>query len=122
VNSDDLTWQDGGVRNTGPQVTSKYWQRALNAHWPPAAIARRLQDRPDPRDVWVAIEWERDGWQWLPGKATRWDRDHVMVRVDDVRLQVGGVWVAPIDVRRQRESAHPVIEARRTGQEDPAPQ
>jgi hypothetical protein len=35
---------NGGVRNIGPQVTSKYWQRALNAQRPPPAIARRLQD------------------------------------------------------------------------------
>lgn len=82
-------------------------QRALNEHWPPPAIARSLTDRSDWIAVWARVVWERDGEEWLPGRATRWDRRHVFVRINDGRLQIPGVWLLPADVRRQEAGAPP---------------
>jgi hypothetical protein len=42
--------------------------------------------------------WERDGDEWVPGTAIRWDRDHVLVRLGDRRVSSIGVWLAPQDL------------------------
>ena len=99
---------DGGVRGTGPQATAHLWQEVRNEQWPPPAIARRLKERPDRRPVWVAIEWESDGWQWMRGMAVTWDQQHFKVSVEDKRLQVGLVWVVPKHVRRREDDELPL--------------
>jgi hypothetical protein len=73
-------------------------QKAMNESWPrhPRSVPER-----EPIAVWVRIEWERDGEEWLPGRTDRWNQRFVQVRVDDLRLQVGAVWVVPADVRRR---------------------
>jgi hypothetical protein len=45
--------------------------------------------------------WERDGEEWVPGTAIRWDRDHVLVRLGDPRVSTIGVWLPPQDFRRR---------------------
>ena len=65
--------------------------------------ARGVPDR-EPVSVWVRIDWERDGQEWLEGTATRWT-NAVFVRVDDRRLRGFGVWVPSGDVRRTNEKS-----------------
>ena len=76
-----------------------YWQNAVNERFP--KHARELRDQPNPIEVVARIEWERDGEEWVPGTAIRWDRNHVLVRIGDRRCRTIGVWLAPHDVRRR---------------------
>jgi hypothetical protein len=75
------------------------WQRVSNERWP--AKPRGFRDRPGIR-VRARIMWERDGEEWLPGTAVRWNARHVFVLVQESRgrLRGQGVWLAPADVRR----------------------
>ncbi|WP_345572127.1 MULTISPECIES: hypothetical protein [Actinomycetes] len=95
----------GFDRFPSPIERAALYQRVLNEHFPPPAIARRLRDVPFDRRiaVWVRIVWSSDGEEWLAGEAWRWDRRHVFVTQlgIEVRLQLSGVWVAPEDVRRR---------------------
>jgi hypothetical protein len=81
-----------------PHVTK--WQQVLNEHWP--AKPRQYKTHEQGIRVSVRVVWERDGEEWLPGTATRWDAQHVYVElhVTHGRLQAQGVWVKPADVRR----------------------
>jgi hypothetical protein len=60
-----------------------------------------LKDRPDSIAVQVRVEFERDGEQWLDGRACRWWQRHVCVECDDRRLRVRYVWVDAGDVVRR---------------------
>lgn len=78
-------------------------QHVLNESWPLTdrdgkTHARGIPDQ-DRIDVEVRIVWERDGEQWVAGRATRWTASHVFVRVRDPRLLVPHVWVRAGDVR-----------------------
>jgi len=84
---------------------TKHWQRVLNERFPPHA--RRLADRPEPIRGQARVVWERDGEVWVPGVAIRWDRQHVLVRLDDRRCPAAGVWLPPSDFRRVEASAAP---------------
>ncbi len=77
---------------------TEHWQRALNERFPPHA--RRLVDRPHPIRGRARVVWERDGEVWVPGVAIRWDRHHVLVRINDARCSTAGVWLPPTDFRR----------------------
>ena len=77
---------------------TELWQRALNERFPPHA--RRLADRPEPIRGLARVVWERDGEAWVPGVAIRWDRQHVLVRINDARSSTAGVWLPPTDFRR----------------------
>jgi hypothetical protein len=74
------------------------WQKALNERFPPNA--RWIPDQPNPIKVRVRIEWERDGEEWVPGTAIRWDRRHVLVRIGGRRYATIGFWMPPEDVQR----------------------
>lgn len=67
-------------------------------HWP--AVPGGFSER-DPIPVTVRIVWARDGEEYLQGQATRWDAEHVYVRISDDRCQSNGVWLKPIDVYRR---------------------
>jgi hypothetical protein len=93
----------GGMGWHGEQIADlpkpgEYWQRVLNARFPPHA--RRLEDRAEPVRGEARAVWERDGEEWVPGVAVRWDRQHVLVRLNDRRLASVGVWLSPGDFRR----------------------
>jgi hypothetical protein len=79
------------------------WQRVLNERFPPHA--RRLADRSDPIRGQARVVWERDGEQWVPGVAIRWDRQHVLVQLNDLRCTSIGVWLPPTDFRRTEPPA-----------------
>ena len=55
--------------------------------------------------------WDCDGEEYVEGAATRWDADHVYVKVIGKRLQGNGVWVKPCDVYRR--SPEPLPSTRR---------
>ena len=63
-------------------------------------VARALADRPDSVRGEARIVWERDGEEWVPATAIRWDRQHVLVRIGDRRSSALGTWLAPEDFRR----------------------
>lgn len=75
------------------------WQKILNQDWP--ANARVIRDQAQPIPVRARIVWERDGEEWIEGRAVRWTRSHVFVAFGDERWQVLGVWLRPGDVRRR---------------------
>lgn len=77
------------------------WQTVLNMHWPRRPRAFRTHWPGIP--VHVRIIWQRDGVEYLPGTARRWDAGHVYVEVPDHdgRLRGNGVWVKPADVYRR---------------------
>jgi hypothetical protein len=81
-------------RRWGPEAE---WQNALNQRFPPNA--RRLRDQPNPVTVYARVVWERDGEEWAPGTAIRWDRHHALVRIDDLRCRGIGSWLPPEDLR-----------------------
>jgi len=91
----------GQERFLSPNEMAALHQKVLNAHWPPPEIAQRLRDVKNPIDVFARIEWERDGEQWIEAQARRWNKHHVFVTANDKRLQVGGTWLMPTDVRRR---------------------
>ena len=72
-------------------------QRPLNAHPVPPGHHTDVE-RPIP--VQVRIVFERDGEEWVDGRAVEWTRELVRVDVADVRLLPRGVWVRAGDVRR----------------------
>jgi hypothetical protein len=99
----ERVFDTGGMGWHGEQIADlpkpgEHWQRVLNARFPPHA--RRLEDRPEPVRGEARVLWERDGEEWVPGTAIRWDRDHVLVRVGDRRVSAIGVWLAPQDFRK----------------------
>jgi len=74
-------------------------QQILNGDWP--RYPENFVQRP-PLPVWVRIEWDKDGEQWCPGVADRWNRSFVRVRFDrEPRAIQGMTWVKPHDVRRR---------------------
>lgn len=81
---------------------SDSWQAVTNKHWPSPELARTLRDVPADRQIKVVarVVFEDDGEQLLDGTAVRWTRNHVCVWLNDPRLQVAYVWLAPTDVRR----------------------
>lgn len=79
------------------------WQDVTNESWPPGTIARTLRDADHAIDVTARVVFALDGEQYLPGRATRWTRQHVCVAISDPRLQVSFVWLNPADVRRRGE-------------------
>jgi hypothetical protein len=81
-----------------PSERAMHWQRALNERWP--ARPRDLPQQPDPIEVRARVVWERDGEEWVQGKAVRWDQHHVLVQIHDPRCQTLGFWLPPADVRR----------------------
>lgn len=93
--------RDLSDRPLGPQV----WQRVLNKHWPQLEVSKRLKDVPTDQqiDVIARVVFAVDGEQHLAGRAVRWTRQHVCVAIDDPRLQVAYVWLAPADVTRSRD-------------------
>jgi hypothetical protein len=90
---------EGQLRDPTPSGgPTAYWQKVLNARFP--ARPRGLADRPDPVRGEARIVWERDGEEWVPATAIRWDRQHVLVRIGDRRCSALGTWLAPDDFRR----------------------
>jgi hypothetical protein len=81
-----------GEQIAGLPKPSEFWQKALNERFPPHA--RRLEDRSNPIRGVARVVWERDGEEWVPGVAIRWDRQHVLVRLNDRRCTSIGVWLA----------------------------
>jgi hypothetical protein len=74
-------------------------QQILNSDWPkyPTNFVYRA-----PMPVWVRVEWARDGEQWCPGVADRWNKWFVRVKfIDEPRAAQGLTWVRPYDVRRR---------------------
>lgn len=81
------------------------WSTPLNESWPPADIARKLNDTEPYKWISVRVRLVFDtGEEVLDGSATRWvnrgKTRHVYVTVNDPRLNSGGVWVDPADVSR----------------------
>lgn len=94
--------------STNPESAASWrsWQTVLNQTWPPEP--RTLRNRPEPIPVIVRVHWEHDGEEHLPGLATRWDPHHVYVELDDRRLAITGIWVAPDQIVQRRPTAdHP---------------
>jgi hypothetical protein len=89
-------------RRWGPEQA---WQAALNERFP--RRPRHIPDRPEPIAGEARIVWERDGEEWVPARAIRWDRDHVLVAVDDLRCDKIGFWLAPRDFRLRTGQASP---------------
>ena len=90
---------EGQMRDPTPSgAPTAYWQKVLNARFP--AGARELADRPDPVRGEARIVWERDGEEWVPATAIRWDRQRVLVRIGDRRCSALGTWLAPKIFRR----------------------
>ena len=82
------------------------WQSVLNEHWP--TRPGQFKDHRPGIAVRVRVVWERDGEEYLDGRAIRWDDgEHVFVYIRDTtgRLSSQGVWVKPADVYRAAESA-----------------
>jgi hypothetical protein len=80
----------------GPPTGS---QQILNSDWP--MYPENFVERP-PIPAWVRVEWDRDGEQWCPGVADRWNRWFVHVRFDkEPRAIQGLTWVRPHDVRQR---------------------
>lgn len=73
------------------------WQTVVNRHPYSGDFPPERRGIP----VRVRIVWERDGEEWLNGRATRWTDDSVFVEFFDVRLVALGEWLAPSDVRRR---------------------
>jgi hypothetical protein len=82
-------------RRWGPE---REWQNALNERFP--RHPRQIPDR-DPIYGRARIVWERDGEEWVPAKAIRWNRDHVFVVVGDPRCSAIGFWLSLQDFRRR---------------------
>lgn len=104
---DDIPDRGSGRYENGKPVTAESkWQPVENMSWPrrdkDGWHARGIDDVAVEQQiaVMVRVEFERDGEVWLRGTADRWFGRCVHVSVDDVRLQVGGVWVGAEDVRR----------------------
>lgn len=79
---------------------TEHWQDVLNESWPPADVARKLQDR-EGIPVTVRVVFGRDGEQQLDGRARRWWEQHVYVELKDRRIRTTGVWVDASDVQRR---------------------
>ncbi|GMA31620.1 hypothetical protein GCM10025875_16120 [Litorihabitans aurantiacus] len=47
------------------------------------------------------LVWERDGVEWVDGRAMAWTRRLVLVEVLDARLELNGIWLEVCDVRRR---------------------
>lgn len=94
-----MAHRDLSDRPRGPQV----WQQVLNEHWPSLEVSKRLKDVPAGQriDVVARLVFAVDGETYLPGRAVRWTRQHVCVAINDRRLQVPYVWLAPADVTRR---------------------
>jgi hypothetical protein len=79
-------------------------QHIPNESWPlrgkTGGHAHGSEDRPNPIDVEVRIEWASDGEEWIAGSATRWTNSRVFVRFADRRALTSFVWVRARDVRR----------------------
>lgn len=100
----DPIHRDLSDRARGPDQ----WQDVTNEAWPPLGVARTLRDVPldQQLEVVARLVFAVDGEQYLPGRAIRWTRTNVCVMINDPRLQVSYVWLAPADVRRAEESPH----------------
>ena len=79
-------------------------QRVLNERWPlrdrQGFHARGIPDQPHPITVRARVIWEKDGEEWITGRATRWTQTSVFVVLADSRSHAIGVWLSPDDVRR----------------------
>ncbi len=96
----EQTFDTDGVvmvdRTPGPPNGS---QQILNSDWPkyPENFVER-----QPILVWVRVEWDRDGEQWCPGVADRWNAWFVRVRFENEPRAIQGLtWAKPHDVRRR---------------------
>ena len=81
-------------------------QDVANEAWPQydpkiGHHARDLVDRPDPRPVWIRVEWVHDGEEVIAAMAHRWtdEYSHVFCRWVAPRLPINGLWVRARDVR-----------------------
>lgn len=78
------------------------WSDPLNETWPPAELARRLQDVPVDKQIAVVARLVFEtGTEYLEGFATRWEdgKPYVRIAIADSRLRSGGVWLHPSDAR-----------------------
>ena len=88
----DLTHSaPGGMHRVRAQV------RLLNAHPVPPGMHHDVQH---PIPVAVTLRWET-GNEELETVALEWDRRLVRVRIADLRVITGAVWVPAGDVRRR---------------------
>jgi hypothetical protein len=73
-------------------------QHVLNEPWPlkdkSGGHARGIEDRPNPLDVEVRIEWADGGEEWIAGSATRGRARTVFVRFQHSVRPVSGLAVA----------------------------
>lgn len=81
----------GGMDRVRGQV------RLLNAHPVPPGVHH---DVPDPIPVRVTLRWET-GDETVDTVALEWTPRLVRVRVSDLRVMTGAVWVPAEDVRRR---------------------
>jgi hypothetical protein len=85
---------------SAPSADGPVYQKVLNEDWPPPAIARTLKNARASIEVEARLILDRDGETWMPGRALRWTRHHVLVEVADPRLEVSRIWLAPHDLHQ----------------------
>ncbi|NDL57005.1 hypothetical protein [Phytoactinopolyspora mesophila] len=78
-------------------------QEILNCHWPahPAMLVEQEHAVP----VRVRVAFARDGECFIEGWAKRWDYSHVLVAIDDPRVESNEIWLKPHDVYRRMPTA-----------------
>lgn len=94
--------------NDGSHATnvrpSNRWVEVLNESWPKPELARQLRELDVDKQIPVTARVVfTTGEEHLPGMAVYWitrPTKHVRVRIDDVRLVSGGLWLDPADIRR----------------------
>lgn len=90
-----------GSHGTNVQPAGR-WQKVLNENWPPADVARRLNDRPVEEQIPVSVRVVfTAGEERLDGMAARWTRMHGYVIVADQRIRNQGIWVLAADIQRR---------------------
>jgi hypothetical protein len=82
------------------------FQRICNVHWPFHDSGGRGHAEGIPRQyesiaVRARVVFERSGERWLDGWAVAWTKDSVCVDLDNPRLGITQVWLAPSDVKRR---------------------
>lgn len=80
------------------------WVQVLNESWPVPELARQMRELPEAEQIPVTARVAFTTCvEQLQGTAVYWitrPTKHVRVRINDVRLQSGGLWLDPADVTR----------------------
>jgi len=72
-------------------------QRILNSHEVPPGLHH---DVPNPIQVRVRLQWEKDGEEYVDTIAVEWTSQLVRVAMNDRRWMLAAAWVGADDVRR----------------------